>query len=281
MENMRAQQIESLLDVKRFDDAIKEALSALSSFPDSYYLQTLLVRAHMGADNDREAEVQCRCLIKNHPHDAFSYYLASLVFHNNKKFTSELETAEIAAKLEPDDALMLKRLAEAQLQNGMLKAAKQCSERMLVLAPEDAGSFELCGQIALESDDYRSAEKHLKEALRLVADDVHVLNLLAISLQAQKRDKEAIDLIFVALRNRPESEPLRENLFAFIKAYMDRNTLGGGRHKVLAELPNPVQMFYLDYKKRTNVFQRYSNYVMYAFWVVFITVFTLIINYFS
>ena len=61
---------------------------------------------------------------------------------------------------EPDEAMFLKRLAEAQLQNGMIKAARQSSERMIRLAPDDEDSFELCGQICLELEDYKEAEKY-------------------------------------------------------------------------------------------------------------------------
>ena len=272
MESHIAAQVESLLEVKRFDDAIKEALKGLASFPDSFYLHSLLLRAHLDNSHFQEAGRVAEALIRQAPDQAYAYFLGSIAMHHCKRFTSELQMAETSCSLEPENPTYLYRLAEAQLQNGLIKKARATCEQVVKLQPDDAESHELTGRIDLELDQYPSAERHFRAALAIEPDDIGTLNNLAIALSAQKKYRDAIDILFTALKNQPDNTNLQHNCFEFIKIYLDNNTLSGKRDNALNQLPTPIKMFYLDYKKRVHPLRKYSHYTMYLFWALFLLV---------
>lgn len=269
-ENLASQRVETLLELGRFEQAVTECTKALGQHPESIELLSQLVRGHLGNTHFHEAEKACQRLVRAQPEYAFAHYLHSLTLHNLKHFDGELASAKEAARLEPQEPHYLYRLAESQMQSGLLKEARATANQALKLAPNDFGTLHLLGNLELELDQYSEAEQYFLAALRLQPDDAASLNQLAITLRCQKREKEAIDMLFLALKQHSADDTLQYNLFEYIKYYLDRKTVRGGRKKALRELPVPVQMFFQDYQKRTSIFNRYSNMIMVGFWIVII-----------
>ena len=278
MESQVAGRVEALLDVRRYQDATRECVQALANFPQSSLLLALLVRCHLGTENLVEAERGSRQLIAEAPENAYVFYLRSIVMHEMKNFDAELAAANEAVRLVSDAPSLLLRLAEAQMQSGQLRQAKDTADQMIKLAPDDEDSLYLIGRIELQLENHGAAEKYFRAALAMAPNDINILNTLAVAVGNQKRRIEAIDLLHSALKHHSDNPVLQENVFAFIKEYLDEQTLRGNRSKALVELPQPIQMFYQDYRKRTHVLLRYSNYLMYLFWLFLLAGFALLLN---
>ncbi len=81
-------------------------------------------------------------------------------------FDGELQAAEHAVSLAPEDPDLLDRLARAQVQSGLLKKARVTAIQLTKVAPENADTHSLLCDICLELNDYKTAEAHISEAIR-------------------------------------------------------------------------------------------------------------------
>ncbi len=280
MEERALQIAKSLLEVGRCDDAIKQCVLFLSSQPESIQGRACLIRAHLEKDEYDKAEQAAMALIKLAPEEPFAYYLRSLACRELKRFNSALEMAETAARIDPENANYLQQLAAMQLQQGMIKKAKLTAQALLKVAPGSEQAHELMASISLELEDFKQAEIHYREVLRLNPNSINTLNNLAIALAAQKKLKQAIELLFNALKQTPNDETLRYNTFSMIKSELDKSSLKGNRKQRFEELPSAIQMFYRDYKSRTNILERYSNYLMIIGWIVVLGLASLILGFY-
>lgn len=272
--------VENLLEVGRGEEAVKQCVKYLSSNPECTQGRRYLVRAHLALEEYDKAEQAAMALIKLAPEDAFPYYLRSLACENLKQFNSSFSMAKTAVQIDPENEYYLHQLAECELQQGMLKKAKVTAQTLVTVAPNSENAHELLGRICLETEDYKLAEKHYREALRFDPNASSTLNNLALSLSGQNKTPEAIDVLFNALKLKPHDETLKSNTFLFVKKHLDKSLLKGKRKAALNALPVPIQMFYRDYKQRTSIFDRYSSYMMGAFWIGFLFVTVAVLNLF-
>ena len=259
---------EHLLQLKRYEDAIPVIGSELAKDPQSYMAHYQMARAFLGLEDYNAASHHCEIMISEYPDAALGYFIKSCVEHEKHNFVDELRLSEQAANLEPEDIDILRRLTHAQMQNGLLKKAKETVEQLVLLAPDDMETHELMGDICFELKDYFQAKKHYEAALEFDPENAALVNDLARCYIGLKQRKEAIDTMYNALRMMPDSELLRSNLFRTIQSFLDREKLKG--KAALKSLPDELQYFYSDFKGRTSFFQRHGSVFWGAMWILFL-----------
>lgn len=278
MEDQALLQIENLLDVKRYEEATRRCLERLIANPESVELLSALARSFIYANNLHDADLTSVKLISIAPLFAHGYYLRSVILHRQKFFDAELRMAKKAVQLEPEEPLYLYRLAEAQLQSGLISCAKISADLAVKLEPNGKDTLSLLGDIELALKKYACAEQHYRAALQQSPEDISLLNQLAVSLWSQKRQKEALDIFFNALKKDAANPDLQDNTFKLIQQYLDKNTLVGRRKKAFLELPVPMQIFYKDHRQRRCLFDRHSNFTIALFWLVILAVLAWVIG---
>jgi len=257
---------EHLLNLNRYEDAIPIIGAELAKDPQNYMVHYQMTRAFLGLGDLVGATHHSEIMISEHPDLALGYYIKSYIEHEKHNFVEELKMAEQAANIEPEDTDILRRLVQAQMQNGLLKRARETVEQLVLLAPDDMETQELMGDICLELKDYFQAKKHYEAALEFNPEDAGLLNDLARCFIGLKQRKDAIDAMHNALRMTPDSDILRSNLFRTIQSFLDREKLKG--KAAFRSLPDELQFFYSDFKGRTNVFQRHGAVFWGVMWIL-------------
>ena len=270
----------TLIDLKRYKEALKEASLGLVECPESFSLHTLMSQAYINLDQLDPAEQSITTAIRLEPENPYGYYIRSHLMREKKAFNKELSMAQRAVQLDPEDPDYLYRLSEAYMQSGMIKQAKDACYEMINLSPDSGEAHSLMGDISLELEEWTLAETHYLAALKIDPNRIALLNNLAISLSRQKKYKEGLELLLQAMQQNPTIDYIQDNLFDFIKDYLDKNTLKG-RSAALDDLSPVLRIFYEDRQPRVSIFERYSNYGMYVFWALLLVIVTILGEAFS
>ncbi|NTS76506.1 hypothetical protein HR060_06445 [Catenovulum sp. SM1970] len=255
-----------LLELARYEEAIPVIGIQLAKAPDNAMLHYQMARAFLGLNDFNAADKHADTMISVDPNNPMGFYLKSLTSHALKNFVGELSYAEQAVILCPDDADFLKRLSQARLQNGLIAKARESAEQMMLLAPDEPESHEVMADICLALKDYYQAKVHVVKALEYSPNSYVLLNDLARCHIGLKDRKLAIDTMFNALQQLPDSETLRSNMFRTIQSFLDLERLKG--RAALKSLPEELQFFYRDYQQRTNAFEKHGTLMWGVFWLI-------------
>ena len=270
------QRAEHLLQLGRFTDAIPIIGTQLTQQPEDHYSHYQMARAFLGLSDYDAANQHADKVIAADPNSSLGFFIKSVICHYQLHFTQELEYAEQAAHLDPEDPDILLRLARAQIQSGLLKKAKVTAEQIVGLIPDDLESHEIMGDIYFELNDYEKASQHFEAALEYDPENHTIINDLARCYIGLKERKKAIETMHQALVLAPDSDVLRSNMYQTLQSFLDAEKLKG--RSALKKLPSELQFFYRDYQQRTNVFEKFGS----VFWgIVWISLFGALIFFFS
>ena len=148
------------------------------------------------------------------------------------QFKAALNAARLAQQIQPTSPRVLQMLAEAQLALNQPAEAAETTTRIIELAPNSAGGYDLRGRIASSRKHYADAEVDFREALRLEPGNWALYNNLGVALRHLKRDKEAIEALAKAAAINPNARVVRRNLFGATTGYI----AAGGLAVVLLSL---------------------------------------------
>lgn len=262
------ERVDALLDMNRPEEAEKLIRQELSEFPEDAYWLGTLARAQLAQNKFNDAQELLFSALSADPDFAWNYFLLSIVSRNLRNFGQELKTAQKAAELTPEEPLFLQRLAEAQLQKGEIKNARETLNQVTKLEPDSIEAFELFGDIEFQLENYAAAEKAYRQALKFDPEKISLLNDLARSLLGQKKKRgEAIDVLFNIVQLDPTDKAITDNLYIAIQEWVDANSFRGKGKKALKELPEPLQYFFNDYKKRSSIFKAWGTFTWTFAWI--------------
>ena len=259
------QQAETLLDLRRHDEAIKTIAMLMAAAPEEEYYHFLMARAMLDKDDWVQAKAFCMSGLKQNPDHAYGFFLLSISCHYLNEFDNELKYAQESTRLMPDEAFTLDRLARAQIQSGMLSAAKDTARQLVEVGPNSVEGHHLLADITFDLDDYNTAETHYRAALRLEPDSLFLQNNLGRTLLASKQWREAIDTFFTSTKLDPTNETVRSNLHLSVEKWLGRSLTRAARQQKLEMLPAPVQMFFADVESRRNLWSR--TWFQVVFWI--------------
>lgn len=265
-EYAQVQRVSVLLDLKRYTEASREAAKALSSCPDSFSLQHLMAYAMLMTDDIAEADRLNRLAIATEPSNGSGYYLRSLILHEQLNFTGELEMAQKAAAIDPHCADYLGRLVEAQLQSGDVRSAKACAQQLVHLTPGSEEAHEQLARICMQLSEWKSAEEHYRAVLSINPTQTHIHRNLAYTLGEQKRKREAIDVLFSALKLDPANTDLQKEVYEAVHSYLPMRLFYRRRQSELQALPSSLAAFYADRRQRSLFYEKYSAWLNVLVW---------------
>ncbi|TQV76448.1 tetratricopeptide repeat protein [Aliikangiella marina] len=261
--------IEALIDISRYEDAEKLSREALASEPEDAYLLFLLARAQFGQSAYDQCEATLHACLAADPEFSWAYYLLSLLHHIEKRFNSEIQCAEKAASMAPQEPTFIQRLAEAYLTSGEVKQAKAVLQQLLEIEPDSKAAHQLMGDIDFRLTNYAAAETHYRQALTFDPENIELLNDLARSLYGQKgKHQEALDMWFNMVQLDPTNPVLTDNLISSIKDWQGEKSASGKGKNQLSDLPQALQYFYEDHQKRQSFMQKWGYIVWPVIWIV-------------
>ncbi|MEJ2043791.1 MAG: tetratricopeptide repeat protein [Reinekea sp.] len=276
MEHARIERVDTLLDLKRPEQAMQAVIEGLAAFPQSYYLHFLKARIHLQMKDFVEADKAICATINIDLNNGHGFFLRSLILHNLLNFTGELEMALQAVRLEPENEHFLGRLVEAHLQSGEYRKAREVSEQLIKLDPGSAESHEQLARICFLMEDWAKAEKSLRNALAIRPNWLHLHQFLASTLRRQKRLDEAIEVLYIAIKQEPTNTALLDSLDNALQGLLPSPWRVKAHTNAVEQLPEHLKYFYQDRHSRRSWYQKNAMLVHIGFWVSSLAIIALI-----
>jgi len=179
------------LDVKRYDDAIEAASSAIASDPTHYRGHGLLAQALLGKKKHADAQRVAEGGLAVAPDNEWLHRLRSLSLREQGKLIDALRSADESVRLAPNlgYAHYTRALALARMKR--VEEARASNRRAVELDPRNADFRRDLGDLFLDKEP-KTAEAHYRASLALEPNDAFALNNLGVALKRQGRSREAV-----------------------------------------------------------------------------------------
>ncbi|MDT5002748.1 MAG: hypothetical protein QOK12_4853 [Mycobacterium sp.] len=159
---------EHLLDVHRPREALRAVAAELARDPQNVTALGLAARAELDLKEPRRARELATRAAAAQPDAEYPLRLLALSLHALGRFTDACEAAQAAVANAPNVWQTHYTLAYVSAGTpGMDSVAREAARRAVELAPLEAETHAVMGQIAVEQGDQTTAENALREALRL------------------------------------------------------------------------------------------------------------------
>jgi tetratricopeptide (TPR) repeat protein len=179
---------EHLLDVHRPQEALRVLAAALAQDPQNVTALCLAARAELDLGEAARAHELARRAAAAQPHSEHPLRLLALSLCAMGRSVEACEAATAAVANAPNFWPTHYVLAHASAGvPGMATVAREAARRAVELAPLEAETHAVMGQVAIEEGDQTAAEKALHEALRLNPDLAMARNELG-RLQLLRKD---------------------------------------------------------------------------------------------
>jgi tetratricopeptide (TPR) repeat protein len=159
---------EHLLDLHRPQEALRAIAAELARDPNNVSALSLAARAELDLGEPQRARKFASRAAAAQPHAEYPLRLLALSLHALGRFSDSCEAAKSAVANAPN--LWQTHYTLAYLSAGVpgkSSVAREAARRAVELAPLEAETHAVMGQVALEEGDQATAESALREALRL------------------------------------------------------------------------------------------------------------------
>lgn len=215
----RLEKANALIELKRYDEAIKVLMGCLASDPNDANVHLAIFRAHSALGNLDAAVQHAQTAVGIAPNDVRGHQALTWCAHAQKRINAaerylqqcfELEAVDVlnwvlAAQIEsikgefdsainacnkglaldPTKLELLAVKAHAQLSLGRFSQCKSTTTTMLELAPEDENAWKLMGIVKLLGTDPNSAIETARESMRLNPLDPHSRQLFRRAIESR------------------------------------------------------------------------------------------------
>lgn len=204
--------IESLLELRRWNEALPLVETLLAQQPDEPGLHALRAQCLLGQGNHTAALEASNRVVALAPEDEWGHRLCALVFGEMNLNLEAVRAANEAVRLAPEEWRTHKVFAEAAMDvpERSLEALHAANEAVR-LAPNEAASHTTLGIVAQSRNDYPTAKAAYERALAIDPDQSAALNNLTV-LQGTVNFGRAVRGLAQSLRGDPHSEVARRNL---------------------------------------------------------------------
>jgi Tfp pilus assembly protein PilF len=158
---------ECYLSGKDFSKALELSERAMSLSPNHPFLQYTLARAYFYNQRIRQARNTIREALQQNPADPDFFLLLAHVAFYEEKWKEALETAEQGLELEPENVKLVNLRSQTLIKLNRKSEAADTADYALHKAPDNTYSHANRGWVAVEQGQYREAQLHFREALRL------------------------------------------------------------------------------------------------------------------
>lgn len=199
---------------------VDEALRQLEAYPSDASALSVRTIAAVMLNDPEQALRFATSAVELEPSSVAARIAYSYALQASFDLPGALEQAELAVDHSHDDGLAYARLAELQLANGLLRAARVSAEEAQRLAPDNALAMTMKGYVLLSSFRARAAASAFEGALRLQSEDPLPRLGLALAQIRLGRLSEGRQQMEIAIAHDPANSLLRSYLG---KAYFEEN----------------------------------------------------------
>lgn len=206
--------------------------------------QKYLARAqeHLESGNYDKARVDLKNVLQINPNNAEAYYVMALVEEKQQNWPLVFGNLNKAVELAPSDLEANIKLGKMYMLSGNLEKAREQADKVLALAPEDAGVLGLRAVVEFREGDREKAGQSALESLN--RDPANEFALLVITEAYQgERAEEALALIDKGLAAAPSNTGIRLLRIRVLES-LDRQDDVIAEYRQLIE-SNPENVAYL------------------------------------
>ena len=213
--------VESLLELRRWDDATRLVAQLLASAPDDTELLLLLARAHLGAQRNDDALAAADAAIGSAPANPRAHYWRTLVLLRLGRPASD--SARQAVELAPHNPYAWLLMTRAHMEASRWIDARESAQRTLELSGALPVGHHALGLMHLRRREWVLAEMEYRSALALDPTNPDYLNNLGLALLHQGDAKSAVQQFVSAGELAPgDSDLYRRNAASAGEAYVQR-----------------------------------------------------------
>jgi Flp pilus assembly protein TadD len=217
-----AARAQALIDLGRYDEALRLAAQGLAAAPSDSRLLCLSAVALHGLKRDAEAVCVAEQAITGSPGDQWAHRLRAIALigvareqrrgARRKTARRAIEAAQEAVRLAPNSHLGYLLLAEARLVATDIRGADAAVQEATRLAPESADAWITRSQVALRARNFAAAERAARTALNLAPDHFAAHNNLGAALLGRGKRQDAAFAFTTAGQLQPTSTVVQRNL---------------------------------------------------------------------
>lgn len=170
---------------KKFKEGLELSERAIGLMPDSNFIRYALARAYFYNQRIADARQAVRQALEQDPNDAdFFLLLAHIEFHQSM-WAPALKAAEQGLALDPENVGLINIRTQALVKLDRKAEAAHTADFALHKSPEDSYSHANRGWVAIEQGEYKAAQQHFMEALRLNPNSDYAQSGLKESIKGQ------------------------------------------------------------------------------------------------
>ena len=211
---------EAASDLKRYEEAQKLAMQAITADPDFGDGYASLGRACLGLQQFDEAERQFRHALTFDAENQWYLRGFGIALQLLGRKEEALESMTSLLRIVPEDALAHFCMANLQADMGQLKDAVSSYKKSLELDPHSAKTHYRLGNAYLKLEKNEMAESQFREALKISPNYGEALNNLGVSLENQKKIKDAAIAYKAAVLADPNLEYAKQNTKKAVNQYL-------------------------------------------------------------
>lgn len=212
---LRAQ---ALHEVGRLKEALPLLHQVASLWPESSDVYVDIAEIYVDLeDYPRALEYTSRAL-RMKPEDGEAFRIRARVLLRQNKPVEAIEAATLAVRYQPDSPAPYATLSEALFLKGKHKEAEKIATRLRELFPDELSGHAMMGCIAGAQKRWAEAESHNRAVLNLDPTNWMALNNLGVSLGAQGKKDEALEVFLQLAKVRPDFPNNSLNLSGFSRS---------------------------------------------------------------
>ncbi len=203
-----------LLDVSRYDEALRQLSVHLATSPDDEEALCLMALCHLRRGDHRAALQAAGAAVRVAPDNEWPHRIASIALERLGNGAAAVTAAEEAVRLAPDRWETHCQHASALLATHRRRAAYDSARRAVELGPFAAEAHLTLGLAADARGRRREERAAYERALELDPDNAAALNNLAAMDINRGRLGSGARTLMAALRRSPQDGVLRDNVDA-------------------------------------------------------------------
>jgi len=216
------EQAEMLLDVSKPREALVLLNRALVLDAQAYRTHCLRACAYLLLEEYESALASAEAAIGTDPDEEWGHRVRAVVLGCAGRHQEAFQAALTAAECDPECAAVMNCMVYRARALGKDQVAKHWAQRLVDEYPDSADGHTALGILAMDQFEWRSAEKHLRNALRIDPTDQTNLNHLGGSLEMQERQDEAIVVYHQELRVNPRQSGTHNQLYELVEDRLRR-----------------------------------------------------------
>ncbi len=227
---------DSLGRVGRHDEAIVEAMRALSTAPESASAHMDLARAYYRAKNHQRAVDSARIAAQLRPDWEWPYRMiaVNLLSLGKRNWDNACNAAARAVSLAPDLAEV--HIVQAEVlrhRKSTVVAARHAAWYAVGLAPDNAGAHLAVGNVELSAKNYSAAEAAYRNSLAIDPESQVGRSNLSVVLRVTGRPESAFPLLRSNVVDQPQNRDHTSALASAADEYVKGGPLTKAMHSMI------------------------------------------------